>query len=535
MRYSVFVALLACTALIIPSTAGATAGSGAIQGKVTEASSPHSPLAHVSVRVFPAGTEFAPGGFAETNAQGEYTVEGLDPGLYYVEFRPAFEANFVVQFWEDKSSVALATPLAIENSGQVRTGIDAELEEGGVVEGTVTDASGQPVAEGGVAAWLSGADLFEPNGEALTSSDGKYRIVGLATGTYRVLYQPPGLPHPPLNLVAQERTLPVKVKQTTESNVTLPTGGEISGRVIDAVTHDPVVDAIVNAYAPGGEAGGFGFSLSNGNGDYTVVGLASGTYELEVSGLGESVYITQFDTGIDVTQGSTTPGVDISLVPQAPNNIGAPVASGTPAVGQALSCSNGSWSGILPISYSYKWLRDGSTIEGATGSSYTVQSADQGHGVACEVTATNSKGHSSAKSNTLSVPLPPPLPPPPPVPSVALASAKVLVTGDVARVPIHCNAASCTGTIELVQQIVTKHHRGHRTITRKLTIVLGEASYTLAAGQTRLLVVHLSKSGKHRLDATRHHELSISLLVSVQGGSQLRQPVLLEQARVKRK
>jgi hypothetical protein len=102
-------------------------------------------------------------------------------------------------------------------------------------------------------------------------------------------------------------------------------------------------------------------------------------------------------------------------------------------------------------------------------------------------------------------------------------------------VRIHCNAATCTGTIELVEQIATKHRRGHRTITRKLTIVLGQASYALAAGQTKLLTIRLSKSGRHRLDATRHRELSIALVVSVQGGSQLRQPVVLMQAVVKRK
>jgi hypothetical protein len=326
----------------------------------------------------------------------------------------------------------------------------------------------------------------------------------------------------------------VKVEETQQANVTLQVGGEISGRVTDSATHNPIGGVLVEATNAAGFSLFGGFAFTSSSGEYTIEGLATGSYNVEFVGSGSTPYLVQTDNGVSVTQGSTTSGVNAALVPEAPNNTSSPTASGTAAVGQTLSCANGSWSGASPISYSYKWLRDGSTIEGATGSSYTVQSADQGHGVACEVTATNSKGHSSATSNTLSVPLPSP-PPSPPVPSVALASAKVIVTGDVARVPIHCNAASCTGTIELVQQIVTKHRRGHRTITRKLTIVLGAASYTLAAGQTRLLVVHLSKSGKHRLDATRHHELSIALLVSVQGGSQLRQQVLLMQAPVKRK
>lgn len=98
-----------------------------------------------------------------------------------------------------------------------------------------------------------------------------------------------------------------------------------------------------------------------------------------------------------------------------PSNTGSPVASGTPSVGQTLSCANGSWTGIPTPTYAYRWLRDGSAIAGASGSTYVVQSADQGHGLACEVTATNSAGHATATSNTLTVP-------PPPTPTVANAA-----------------------------------------------------------------------------------------------------------------
>ncbi len=535
-------ALIACAAsLALAPVAGAFGGTSSISGKVTEASGAKNPVDNIEVTVLEAGSELDEAGFSATLANGEYTVSGLAPGTYKVKFsEPDGSVNFAFQYWEGQSSFTAAEELVIASEGEAKKNVDAALRIGGTIRGEVTNPDGQPVKGATVFAY-SGPGEFEGFvGSAETGASGEYIINRLATGSYKLLIIAPAESDLVSQYYANKRSfvqatpISINVEETKTENVTLQAGGEISGRVTDSVTHNPIAGAAVVAADAEGFALFEGFAETNSNGEFTIEGLATGSYNLTFSGPFGTSYIEQPDNGVSVVQGATTSGIDVSLVPEAPNDTSAPSASGTPAVGQTLSCSNGSWSGALPISYAYKWLRDGSTIEGATGSSYTVQSADQGHGVACEVTATNSKGHSSAKSNTLSVPLPPP-PPPPPVPSVALASAKVIVTGDVARVPIHCNTATCTGTIELVLQIVTKHHRGHRTITRKLTIVLGQASYTLAAGQTRLLLVHLSKSGKHRLDATRHHELSVALVVSVQGGSQLRQPVLLAQARVKRK
>lgn len=93
-----------------------------------------------------------------------------------------------------------------------------------------------------------------------------------------------------------------------------------------------------------------------------------------------------------------------TLSPVTSVNTSLPVASGTPAPGQTLSCSNGSWTGYPPPTFTYQWLRDGTPIGGASTSAYVVQTADQGHGLACQVTASNSAGSESVTSNTLQVP-----------------------------------------------------------------------------------------------------------------------------------
>src|SRR5207237_8234356 len=90
--------------------------------------------------------------------------------------------------------------------------------------------------------------------------------------------------------------------------------------------------------------------------------------------------------------------------PVPPSNMGAPAVSGTAQVGQALSTSNGSWSGSTPMTYAYQWQDCDSAgancaaIAGATASSYTLASSDQGHTVRAKVTASNSAGSASASS-----------------------------------------------------------------------------------------------------------------------------------------
>jgi hypothetical protein len=89
----------------------------------------------------------------------------------------------------------------------------------------------------------------------------------------------------------------------------------------------------------------------------------------------------------------------------APTNSVAPVASGTPTVGQTLTTTDGTWTG--GPSFTYQWQRDNtgggsySNIGSATASTYVLVSGDAGCNVRCVVTATNAGGSASANSNAL--------------------------------------------------------------------------------------------------------------------------------------
>jgi hypothetical protein len=89
---------------------------------------------------------------------------------------------------------------------------------------------------------------------------------------------------------------------------------------------------------------------------------------------------------------------------EPPLNTALPQISGTPAAGQTLACSTGSWSGSTPQSYAYQWLRNGTPVGGATAASYVVAPADAGQQFACTVTARNlAAATASATSAAVSI------------------------------------------------------------------------------------------------------------------------------------
>jgi hypothetical protein len=78
-----------------------------------------------------------------------------------------------------------------------------------------------------------------------------------------------------------------------------------------------------------------------------------------------------------------------------------PVISGSQFIGNTLTTTSGDWYNI-PHGYAYQWKRDGADILGATSTQYVLVSADSGHTITCQVTATNMGGSGVAVSNGIS-------------------------------------------------------------------------------------------------------------------------------------
>ena len=102
-------------------------------------------------------------------------------------------------------------------------------------------------------------------------------------------------------------------------------------------------------------------------------------------------------------------------LPPAPATTAAPVVTGSPAQGQTLSTSNGTWSNS-PKNYSYAWQDCDSSganctdISNASASTYTLSSTDVGHTIRSVVTAANNGGSNTASSaETAAVTMAPPV------------------------------------------------------------------------------------------------------------------------------
>ncbi len=84
------------------------------------------------------------------------------------------------------------------------------------------------------------------------------------------------------------------------------------------------------------------------------------------------------------------------------------------------------------------------------------------------------------------------------------------------KVSIACSkAAACAGSIQVV---LAKHGKGKK-------VVLATGTYSVAAGSTGTVTLHLTPAGRTRLGKTHH--LSSKLVIAVKGGKSVERTVSL--------
>jgi hypothetical protein len=189
-----------------------------------------------------------------------------------------------------------------------------------------------------------------------------------------------------------------------------------------------------------------------------------------------------------------------------------PSISGTPAVGQKLTCKAGTPVGTSP-KLSYTWLRDQVPIAGADGSTYLVKGQDSGHHLQCEVTATDGGGSAGALSAFVTIPVGG-------VPASAgeTTVGKAVFKNGKVSVPISCSTlagASCEVTLRVTavetlsgSRVVavaarteSKAH-GRAAASHHKTITLASVRVRVARGAHVTLSAALSP-GARRLLASR--------------------------------
>lgn len=184
-----------CWAAVAPGTALAAGGS--ISGRVTEASS-HTPIQ--GIRVCAAAMnpvleeeESSAGEFgcATTNGAGEYSIPGLNAGTFEVIFQVPMESslNFVAQFYDAKELTAEPTPVTVAE-GAATPNIDAELESGAELSGTVTSSATGAGLEGAEICAVRAISSTQGAAVACTTSGagGKYTLTGVPPGALDIAF-----------------------------------------------------------------------------------------------------------------------------------------------------------------------------------------------------------------------------------------------------------------------------------------------------------------------------------------------------------
>ena len=144
---------------------------------------------------------------------------------------------------------------------------------------------------------------------------------------------------------------------------------------------------------------------SAGNSCAAVSGATSSSYTIVAASVGSTVRVhvsASNVSGITTAQSAVTATITVA---SGPTNRAAPSISGTGAQGQILTLSQGTWTGLSPMTFSYQWKRcdtrgnnctDASTVIATN--TITLTAADAGKTIRGFVVATDANGTSTAYS-----------------------------------------------------------------------------------------------------------------------------------------
>ncbi len=255
----------------------ALAPGASITGIVTLGSSSGMPLRGICVAASnPTGTVNV---FTSTDRNGRYRVIGLTGGRYQLQFSPGCN---------NQGNYTSIVVTAHTKAGHPTTGVNAVLQVGGQISGTVTDSHGNPVS--GICIQLDGKNSDTANVPGSTAANGSYAITSLSAGTYEVGFSGgcgnsgDYAPTWYQNQSDESLATPIKLSAggTATANQQMLPGAAISGKVTDA-SGRPLsgicVDAATQTQAQLGPVF-MGIAFTQ-HGKYTITGLAPGQYLID--------------------------------------------------------------------------------------------------------------------------------------------------------------------------------------------------------------------------------------------------------------
>ena len=294
-----------------------------------------------------------------------------------------------------------STGIAINGSSTV-----AQLASRGMRAACAVDGTGTAITGGGSLAQLAAAGIrafcaVDENGVAQDSSTAlQLRTRGIRP---RVLLDANGIA---LNgssnqALLASRGLPSFCPVDESGNAT--TMGAVILLSNSTVMDNATVGSTVGVLSVAGGSGTYTFALTSNPGSLfaisganlnTAAAMTAGTYPITVQASG----------GVPTP---VTRALAITVIPHtfAPSNSAPPLISGTPAVGQVLTTSNGTWAGFPAPTFTYQWNRvaavsyatwDPATVTAVTLSGGNLAATNTG------TTSTNQGAHVAAASGKTS-------------------------------------------------------------------------------------------------------------------------------------
>lgn len=363
---------------------GALPTGGQITGRVTKSGG--TGLANIKVCALNGEGECG-----TTNANGEYTISGLPTGSYDVEFSPGDEdLNYLPQYYNGKSSTFEDEAVSVIAGGSPTSGVNAEMHPGGQITGKVTAASGGAVL-GNIEVCAEGRTVVL-RACTTTSANGEYSISSIPSGSYgvhflpgheRANYQEGGnyLPQYYNDKSSYSEAEAVSVlaggAPTSGVNAELASGGRITGTVTVFSGAAPLANVEVCIGEPL-FVERLSCPITNANGEYTILGLTSGSYDVHFYPYEDGNYLPEVDNGVSVAVGATTSGIDAAVLPGGQITGRVSAASGGAGLANIEVCAESTSGGR----YSCATTNGGGGSAGATSNALVVPAPDSSFSMA---------------------------------------------------------------------------------------------------------------------------------------------------------
>ena len=262
-----------------------------ITGTVTLTTSSGTPLKGICVFAQNAGGSVFDN--ATTGRNGAYRVIGLTGGTYQLYFSPGCD---------NTGNYTSATLTAHTTAGRQTSHVNAVLQVGATISGTITNSASNPVS--GMCVEIAGND--NGNANVGLDSDGTYVINQLSAGTYQVgfssgcgnsgNYAPNWYDNQPSENTATPITLATGATDD-EVDAVLQPGATITGKVTNTAGHPLPGVCVSAAIASEAVFGPVSQAQTNRQGIYKISDLAPGQYVISFGCGLESRYANEWFPG----------------------------------------------------------------------------------------------------------------------------------------------------------------------------------------------------------------------------------------------